>query len=519
MDKKGKVYLVGAGPGDPDLITWEGLKLLQICDVLIYDRLASPRLLNFVKAGCEKIYVGKASGKHSMKQEEINRIIVEKALTSPIVVRLKGGDPFVFGRGGEEVLALQEYGIPYKIVPGITSAIASATYAGIPITHRGASQSFHVITGHTSDEQDTLPEDLKNLTKCNGTLVFLMGLGNIKKIRDELLTNGKPEDTPAAVIENATTIWQREVRGTLKDIVHKVEEAKIKSPAVIVIGEVAKLDLRADKDHCLSGVKIGITGTKVITDKLAGRLEELDAKVEVVLSSNIIEYQDNPLLDKSLHSLEQYSWIVFTSTNSVHIFFRKLKELKIDYRRLSKLKFAVVGSGTEQALQQQGFQSDFIPTEYTVTCLAKELSRLVSNREWILIPRAKQGSEELLHIFEEQFKSFVDIKLYDIQTEIINMHDNSEEIGTYDYLTFASSSGVRGYMSEMSSNLEKIKQHTRFVCIGKATQETLVEYGVQEILMAKEANVQGLVDIICEDHLSRLVKESLHDSGSEYESQ
>lgn len=501
MEKKGKVYLIGAGPGDPGLITWKGKKLLQTCDAVIYDRLVSPSLLKLTKAGCEKIYVGKEVGNHAVKQEEINRIIVEKALRYPVVVRLKGGDPYVFGRGGEEVLTLQEYDIAYEVIPGITSSIAALTYAGIPITHRGTSQSFHVITGHTAQEDSTIPEEMKSLARLSGTLVILMGLGNLEKIRDELINNGRSKDTPVAVISNATTIWQSEIRGTLEDICLKVEAANIKSPAVITIGNVAELDLRSNKNGSLAGIKVGITGTKAITDKLTERLEELDAQVELVSSSEVIEYPNNLKFENALKSVEQYQWIVFTSTNSVNICFRKIKELQIDFRRLSQIKFAVVGNGTGQALLQYGFQADFIPEQYTVTSLATQLSSQITGDEKILIPRAQQGSEDLIRILNDNHISYEDFKIYDIEENHNYPEEWKDRLGSFDYLTFASSSGVHGFMKGLVVKPQEGMLTIKVVCIGEATEATLLKYGFINILVAKEASVSGLVGRICEDHI------------------
>lgn len=493
-----KVYLVGAGPGDPGLITQKGISLLKKCDVVIYDRLVSARLLNYVKKGCKKIYVGKTVGSHTIKQEEINRIIVENALSSRVVVRLKGGDPFVFGRGGEEVLALKAHGIPYEVIPGVTSAIAAAAFAGIPITHRGVSQSFHVITGHTADEAELIPEDFKILAKLQGTLVILMGIGNLGKIKDELLANGKSIHTPVAVVASGTTIWQKEVRGTLEDICRKVEEAQIKAPAIIIIGDVAKLDLRAFEEFALSGVRIGITGTKAVTDKLTEQLEELRAQVETVCTSEIVEYENNIEFENALKSLEQYQWIVFTSTNAVNLYFNKMKELRIDHRRLAHIKFAAVGSGTGQALVEHGILVDFIPQQYTVSNLAKELSNLIGDKERLLIPRAEQGSQELIEILHKNRKTFDDIKIYDIKEVSEYPADLNDINKQFDYLTFASSSGVHSFFMGLKKSPKEMLGRTKVVCIGESTEAALKEYDYHEAFIAKESSIKGLVERICE---------------------
>ncbi len=499
MDKTGKVYLVGAGPGDPGLITQKGLDLLKSCDVVIYDRLASARLLDYVTEDCERIYVGKTVGSPTVKQEEINRIIVEKALASYVVVRLKGGDPFVFGRGGEEALALQERGIPYEVIPGVTSAIAAAAYAGIPVTHRGISRSFHVITGHTAEGEAHIPEDFTRLAGLSGTLVILMGLGNLEQICRELINGGKSVYTPAAVISDGTTIWQKEVRGTLKDICRKAREADIKAPAAVIIGDVAGLDLRTAVRGVLSGIRIGITGTRKITDQLMGYLEELGARTEIAGSSRIAEYKDNAAFETALKALEQYQWIVFTSTNAVTVFFNRMKEMNIDYRRLAYIKFAVVGSGTKKALHEHGFRADLIPKEFTVSQLATELSSLTGDGEKLLIPRAEQGSEALIEILAGNKIVFEDIKIYDIKGYPENLIDGANR---FDYLTFASSSGVHGFFRNLSVDPRITLADTKLVCIGEATEAALREYGITDALIAKEASIRGLADRICEDHIS-----------------
>lgn len=544
----GKVFLVGAGPGDPGLITQKGINLLKKCDVVIYDRLVSSRLLNYLKEGCEKIYVGKAVGNHSIKQEEINQIIVEKALTHQVVVRLKGGDPFVFGRGGEEVLTLREHGIPYEVIPGVTSAIAAVTYAGVPITHRGISQSFHVITGHTAEGLNDIPEDFKVLAKLKGTLVILMGLRNLSRIKEELLANGKSIHTPVTVISNGTTLWQKEVRGTLEDICQKVKDKEIKAPAIIVVGEVAELDLRSPIGSVLTGIKVGVTGTKAITDKLSEYLEELGAQVEIVSASEIIEYENNSAFDNALKTLEQYQWIVFTSTNAVNIYFNKMKELRIDLRRMAHIKVAAVGSGTGKVLSQHGILADFIPKHYTVSNLANELCSFISDDERLLIPRAAQGSEELIEILNRNKKSYEDITIYDIKesngfhSDIKESNDElsdikedngylsnnkecngylsyikednkylpeiresnnylldmKEKISQFDYITFASSSGVHSFFRGWTKNPKELLGNAKAVCIGEATEATLRDFGYTDAYIAKEASVKGLAERICE---------------------
>jgi uroporphyrinogen III methyltransferase/synthase len=512
MEKTGRVYLVGAGPGDPGLITWKGLKLLQTCDAVIYDRLVSDRLLDYVREDCELIHVGKTVGSHGLQQEEINRIIIDKAHTCESVVRLKGGDPFVFGRGGEEVLALQEQGIPYEVIPGVTSAIAAATYSGIPITHRGSSQSFTVVTGHTAEEENAIPGELKQLAGTKGTLVILMGIGNLDRIREELLAAGKAPDTPAAVISEATMPSQREVHGTLGDIGRKVKEAKIKAPAVIILGEVAGLDMRATIRKPLSGVRVGITGTASLRHRLAEQLEALGAGVKTISALKLVESEDLSGLDTALQALESYRWLIFTSANAVEVFFRRLAQLDIDHRSLSHIRYGVVGSATKEALRRYGYRADLMPERYTVAELAGSLCEAVKPGERLLIPRAKQGSEELTDLLRQKAIPYEDVKIYDVT----GVSDQEGELKQLNYLTFASSSGVHAFMQaagvrpDSGATAEVLPESMRLVCIGEATEQALLGYGPAKVLTAEEASVRGLVECIWKDH-ERTKNEALHE--------
>ncbi|SHO47694.1 uroporphyrinogen-III C-methyltransferase [Anaerocolumna xylanovorans] len=500
MEKSGKVYLVGAGPGDPALLTLKGRRLLQACDAVIYDRLVSEELLDYAKEDCERIFVGKTVGNHALKQEEINQIIIEKALTHPVVVRLKGGDPFVFGRGGEEVLALKEQGISYEVVPGVTSAIAAAAYAGIPVTHRGSSQSFTVITGHTAEEEGNIPDSLTSLAQTSGTLIILMGISNLDRIAEKLLEGGKHPDTPVAVVSNGTTPWQKEVRGSLADICQKVKEAGIKAPAVIIVGSVAGLDMKATIRCPLSGVNIGITGTREIREKLIQQLHELGANTVTAGSLEIIDYSGKPEFDRALMSLEQYHWIVFTSSNAVNLFFQRLAKLGIDHRKLSHIRFAVVGSGTSKILMQYGYHADLVPQQYSAFHLAQELCNIVTAEEKLLIPRAMQGSEELITVLDDNNISYEEIKIYDVVSSYYTPEPGEKQIERLDYLVFASSSGVHGFFQDSDSSTRELLECTKIVCIGEATQRTLSEYGYANTLTAKEASVKGIVECIVENN-------------------
>lgn len=496
MNQNGTVYLVGAGPGDPELLTIKGERLLKECEVVIYDRLATDHLLDLVPKTCEKIYVGKDVGNHAIKQPEINEIIVQKALEGKIVVRLKGGDPFVFGRGGEEILALQEASIPYEVVPGITSAIAAATYAGIPITHRGVSSGFHVITGHTKDQFDQMVDNFETIAKLDGTLVFLMGMSNLSKIVDNLIKNGKDSTTSVAIISNATTNNQVAIKGTLSTIEELVQRNGILAPAVIVIGDVVNLDMKSTIIKSLTGKKVGITGTKGFTKKLSNQLKEEGAMVENLSFLTVKEYDNNIGLKDARENLDQYSWIVFTSTNGVDIFFYNLKENQIDFRKLSKIKFGVVGEGTKSALLNYGFQADFVPEIYSTHELAKGLTKLIKEAEKVLIPRAEKGSEDLTRILSEHSIPFDDVKIYDIEVDKTKRDEVITKLDSLDYITFASASGVDGFFENINNFDCFNTKTTKIVCIGDITAKRLGEYGYKDCIIAKEYSVSGMVDCI-----------------------
>ena len=501
----GMVYLVGAGCGNPELITWKGLRLLRKCDAVLYDELSSPKLLEETKADCEKLSVGKRYGRHSMPQAEINALLIAKAQEGKTVVRLKGGDPFVFGRGGEEVLALQAAGIPYEVVSGVTSAVAVPAAAGIPVTHRKLARSFHIITGHTAaDGTETLTENLDALAKLDGTLVFLMGLHHLEEIADGLLQSGKPADTPAAVISRGTTPEQRVVRAKLCDLAAETRKANLAAPAVIVIGETAGMQLSGTINYPLYGVKIGVTGTKSITKRLRNRLEELGAAVTEMDYAALVPYWENAELAQALQGILAYTWAVFTSPNGVEIFFQYLQKQRIDIRTLAHLHFAVIGTGTAAALEKHGIYPAFLPETYDVESLAKGLCGVVGAEERTLILRAAQGSPVLTEILEREKKPYTDVKLYDIAIDAEKRRFAHETAKEMDFITFASGSGVRGFFAQGGT----IPQGTTAVCIGISTAKTLASYGNFSALTAQTFNVDGIIAAIRNEIKKRNRKEA-----------
>ena len=484
-DKIGGVYLVVAGCGNFDLITLKGKNLLEKCDVVVYDSLIDEKLLDFVPEKAEKISVGKRAGKHSETQENINSILLHKAQEGKMVVRLKGGDPFVFGRGGEEIAWLKKYNVPYSVVPGISSSVACPELAGIPVTHRRVSRSFHVITGHTAD--DLLPENFKNYAHDNGTLVFLMGLKNISKITDGLLSNGKDPSTPCAVISNGGRKNQTVIRSSLDSIVSDVNENKIHSPAVIVVGETAGYDFSSTIKLPLENITVSITGTKRLTDKLMTELSELGATVKKVYSLKVKEFEDNFEFDNALKEINDYQVVVLTSMNGANIFLNRLKEDHIDIRKLSDIRFAVVGSGTAEVLENVGIFPDIVPEKYTVECLGNKLVESLRADDRLLILRASQASPLLTKILSDNHINYKEIKTYDVEGD----HKSSCNVKT-DFLTFASASGVEEFFASGCSISEK----TKVICIGEITACVLRKHGVSEYSVCETQNVQGIIDSI-----------------------
>lgn len=473
----GNVTLVGAGCGR-DLITVKGLKAIKSADVIVYDDLIDDNLLNEAKPNTEIIYVGKRLGHHSEKQKNINRILIQKAQENKNVVRLKGGDSFVFGRGGEEILALQKKNIPYDVIPGISSSIAVPENSGIPVTHRGIAQSFTVITGHTATETD---ENYEALAKLNATLVFLMGLNNIESICKRLIENGKDKNTPAAILSQGFFKNQKRIDGTLETIADKAIFAQ--TPAILIVGKVAEFHFQKTMELSLDDVSVTVTGTKEFTGNLSEKLSALGAYVTAYPYLNIV-----PEFSRMPNDFADYTYLAFTSSNGVKLFFDYLKKNRIDYRKISHLKFACVGLGTSQKLAEYGFIADFFPSEFTAKRLGKELSEILSASDNILILRAEKGSEELTLELDKANIKYNDVKIYDTVADA-----KSISVDT-DYITFASAGGVSAFFE----NGGKLNQ-SKPVCIGEITAMELKKHSSIVHLVAKTHTADGIISLIMED--------------------
>lgn len=480
----GSVTLIGAGCGK-DLITVRGLKAVKSADVIVYDDLIDENLLNYAKPDAEMIFVGKRFGKHSEKQENINNILIKKAKEDKNVIRLKGGDSFVFGRGGEEILALQTENIPFNTVPGISSSIAVPESAGIPVTHREIAQSFTVITGHTAAGKD---ENYEALAKLNGTLVFLMGLHNIENICNRLIKNGKDKNTPAAVLSKGFDKNQKRIDGTLETIADRAELAE--TPAILIIGNTAVFDFSKTIRSPLDSISVTVTGTKNFVFNLSEKLTVSGAFVNACPNLDIVpEFDSIPL------NFDTYTHLVFTSSVGVKLFFDYIKEKKIDYRKISHLSFACIGFGTAQKLSEYGFTADFLPSEYTSQILGKELSAYLKHEDNVLIFRAKHGSEELTNELKKAGIRYNDIKIYDTKAK-----EKYIDCDT-DYITFSSSSGVSAFFKNGSK-----LNHAKPVCIGKITAKELKKYSDITPLIAEKHTAEGIISLILEDKNETLQK-------------
>lgn len=497
------VSLVGAGPGGRELISLKGLKCVREADVLVYDALISPSILNEARQDAELIYAGKRAGRHSMKQEDINALLADRAEAGSYVVRLKGGDPFVFGRGAEEALALAERNIPFEVVPGISSSYSVPAYAGIPVTHRGLAASFHVITGHEGNGMEQSGVDYEVLAKEKGTFVFLMGLGALGSITAGLMDYGKSPDTPTAVIQSGTTAEQRVVRGTLADIGELVHKAGLTTPAVIVIGDTAAMQDRLSwrRQLPLTGKRVLLTGSRMFNARLEKQLEALGAET---LNISLVETHScrSRNADTMLRNISGYSWIVFASAAGVHSFFERLASLPdetgregIDRRSLGNIRFAVVGASTADVLAQYGYHCDFMPERYCSQALAQEWVPGLHPEDRVLLIRAKEGSKQLEQsLCRAQIYADTAV-LYETKMDERRAEEILRYVNQVDYTVLGSSVAVRAFGKVMNGQ----SPESKIAVIGPETARTCREKGFWDILMAENYTAEGIVRIIAKD--------------------
>ncbi|MDE6516355.1 MAG: uroporphyrinogen-III C-methyltransferase, partial [Acetatifactor sp.] len=547
----GSVALVGAGCGKADLITLRGLRLLRQCQAVVYDDLIDPALLDAAPESALRLYVGKRNGVHAASQAEINQKLIELAGSGLRVVRLKGGDPYLFGRGGEEMLALKAAGIPCQEVPGIPSAIGIAAEAGIPVTHRGVSRGVHIVTAHTADTPDGLPEDFDTLAKLSGTLVFLMGLERLSAIAARLMAAGKDGNTPGAVISGGNAPNPVRVRAPLFQLEQAAKDAGVSAPAIILIGDVADLDLStvdmAAMDQSamdlsamdqsvmnlstmdqsvmnlstmdqsamdlsamppsvmnlsamapsamgqpvssglLKGRRIGVTGTREVAEKQLIALRALGAEAVWVLREEIRELP----LKLDLRSLgERSGWLVFTSANGVKTFFGRIEQANMPLRLQERWKFAVIGAATDTALARYGIQADLCPKTFTSQALAVEIGAAAKPGEQIILLRSASASSVLPEMLCREGFSVEDISIYDVERETC-----ADPLPALDYLTFSSAGGVKLFYEQYGA----VPKGTRCVCIGGVTARALSQYTEDSFLMSEEISAEGIVESIIHD--------------------
>lgn len=495
------VSLVGAGPGDPSLITAKALERLKACDAVVYDRLASPDLLKYVPENAVKYYVGKAASDHTMRQEDINALLVRLSKKHKMIVRLKGGDPYVFGRGGEEALTLKSHQIPFEVIPGITSPIAGLAYAGIPITHRNLAASFHVFTGHFSSEAHTL--DFKTIAQLEGTLVFLMSIAKCKEICEALINHGKSSETPVAMVSNATLGAQEVVQSTLGNT---EPFAKILSPAFLVVGEVVRLRASLNWFEALPlfGKRILVTRASKQAGTFTKRLTEKGATV-IEMPAIEVKPLHTEYLSQKIQEIKTYTQLWFTSENAVHPFFKVLEAQGKDARALSNLKILAIGTVTAKALMQYGIRADYIPTRFTQEGIVEYMVDQVEAHDRILLPAAEETRSHL----EDTFKgicSFETIPIY-------KTHEISEAIPhleRFDYITFTSASAVRAFHKSTTLNRASVDllKKVKMVSIGPVTTAELESLGYHVDLTANVHTIEGMLLKIEEDGIRDVHRKS-----------
>jgi uroporphyrinogen III methyltransferase/synthase len=494
----GKVYLVGAGPGDPGLITVKGLECIKTAAVIIYDHLANPKLLSYAKPDAELIYVGKTGGDHTLPQEEINKLLIEKAKLGKTVCRLKGGDPTVFGRGGEEAEELVKAGLQFEFVPGITSAIAVPAYAGIPITHREYTANFAVITGHEDPTKETSSINWEKLATSVGTLIFLMGVGNLPLIVEQLLKYGRSKDTPVALIRQGTLPKQETLIGTLADIAAKAKQQKFKPPAIIIVGEVVKLrkTLNWFEKKPLFGKRILVTRTRKQASEFAEQLESLGAEVLEFPTIEIIPPDSWKPVVQAIKNLPKYDWVIFTSANGVEKFFERLSEKKCDCRRFKNTKLVAIGPATAAALKKQGLVADMVPSEYRAEGIIEAFASFDLKDKKILLARALEA-RDILPKQLTQRGAFVDVVPVYKTVKPSRGLINQTQLKFLDVITFASSSSVRNFVEMFSKEeLAEIISNAAIAVIGPITAQTARELGLPIAIEATKYTIPGLVTAI-----------------------
>jgi uroporphyrinogen III methyltransferase/synthase len=482
----GSVFLVGAGPGDPSLLTLRAKELLETADVILYDKVMSHAILSHANPNAKQIFVGKQASQHALPQDEINALLVKYAQDGQRVVRLKGGDPLVFGRGGEEASALKEHNIPFQFVPGVSSAIAVPEYAGIPVTDRRFAQSFAVITGHSAQNDSQSP--WSQAAFGADTLVFLMGHENLENIANALIKNGRSPDTPAAIIEKGCSPAQRVVEGTLKNIAALAREHNTQTPAIIVVGNVVLLrkSLAWREKLPLAGKRILVTRPQHQAAEILALLRDAGAEA---ISKPLISMRPLPASENLCQILKEADWIVFTSANGLPFLLDQLRSQKRDVRALGKAKTAAIGPASARCLKNHGLNVDFVPSTFIGDSLAAELPDVFGKN--IVIARAKESREILSKTLLERGAFPTVVPVYETQIENISLEDED----AISLVVLTSPSTVQALVK---NSAQKPKQQIPVACIGPITANAAREAGFSVVAEASEYTVPGLVRAICE---------------------
>jgi uroporphyrinogen III methyltransferase / synthase len=496
--RRPQVYLVGAGPGDPDLISVRGMRLLEQADVVLFDRLVDPVLLGHARADAKMVYVGKRTADHTVPQDDINRLLVDHAAEGRTVVRLKGGDPFIFGRGGEEALEMEQAGIPFEVVPGISSGYSVPAYAGIPVTFRGITSHVIFLTGHEDPTKDSAQVDWDRMGSYLGTLVIFMGVKNLGQVVHELKKRGRAGDTPIALIRYGTLPKQETVVGVLDDIVEKVEAARLRPPAITVIGEVVGLRerLRWFESRPLFGRRVVVTRPRAQAAGQIQLLRDLGAEVLAFPTIRIEPIAESAAIDRMLRTVAEYDLLVFTSVNGVECFFDRLCAARLDARRLHRATVVAVGPKTAAACRRNGVLPDVLPKTFIAEGVLEALEGHELAGARVLIPRARVGRELLPHAFAAAGARVDDVPLYDTVPEE-HQHDDLAAVLAADFVTFTSSSSAENFASLLRQNgRANALAGVRAVSIGPATSETVKTEGMDLVLEAEEYTVEGLVEAL-----------------------
>jgi len=504
VPKEGIVYLVGAGPGDPGLITVRGLECLRRCDVVVHDHLAHPSLLGEVPPAAERIYVGKEAGRHTLKQSEINRLLIARARAGHRVVRLKGGDPLIFGRGGEEAEALAAAGVKFEIIPGVTAALGAAACTGMPLTHRDAASSVTFVTGHEDPTQAESDIPWKLLGDAGGTLVFFMGVGRLEALCERLIASGRAPRTPAAVVEWATLPRQRTVTGTVGTIARRAREASIRPPALLIVGEVVRLRRRLAwfESRPLFGRRIVVTRSRQQASDLRRRLEELGAEAIEFPTIRLLPPRSEKRMREAARHLGRYDWVVFTSANAVERFVAVvLEENRGDIRAFGRARIAAIGPATREAVERCHLAVALQPERYVAEEVVAAMERAGElDGARVLVPRAEQAREVLP---EGLRQAGARVDVVSVYRTVADKPANTREIiedllaGSIAMVTFTSSSTAANFVRAVGAKrIKRIAEKTRFASIGPITSQTLRKYGLQPAVEARDYTIDGLVAAI-----------------------